>query len=120
MTEWTLVTIPTTSIGDMTFAPDMLLALVGLGIRRLAPSGLLGFAFPLGVGFGFALRKYRSCIVGFPIPFVRFPAKVWLEQQEGPYLPAVGVGQSGFASGWTVLAELHTRRIFDLVVQQIA
>ena len=73
MTEWTLVTIPTTSIGEMKLAPNMFLALVGLGIRRLAPSGLLGFAFPLGMGFGFALRKYRSCIIRFPISFVGFP-----------------------------------------------
>ena len=62
MTEWTLVTIPTTSIGEMKLAPNMLLVFVGLGIRRLAPSGLLGFAFPLGMGFGFALRKYRSLL----------------------------------------------------------
>ena len=46
MTEWTLVTIPTTSIGEMKLAPNMLLVFVGLGIRRLAPSGLLGLAFP--------------------------------------------------------------------------
>ena len=74
MIEWTLVTIPTTSIGEMKFAPDMLLALVGLRIRRLAPSGLLGLAFPLGMGFGFALREYRSCIIRFSFPFVGFPA----------------------------------------------
>ena len=74
MTEWTLVTIPTTSIGEMKLAPNMLLVFVGLGIRRLAPSGLLGLAFPLGMGFGFALREYRSCIIRFPFPFVGFPA----------------------------------------------
>ena len=45
MTEWTFVTIPTTSIGEMELAPNMLLALVGLGISRRTPCNLLSFLF---------------------------------------------------------------------------
>ena len=66
MTEWALVTISTTSIGEMKLAPN-------IGIRRLTPGSLLGLAFPLGLGFGFALRKHRSCVIRFPISFVGFP-----------------------------------------------
>ena len=74
MTEWALVTISTTRIGEMKLAPNILLALVGLGICRLTPGSLLGLAFRLGMGFGFALWKYRSCVIRFPIPFVGLPA----------------------------------------------
>ena len=74
MTERTFVTVPTTGIGEMKLAPNMLLAFVGPGISRLTPRGLLGLAFALGMGFGFALRKYRSCIIWFPISLVGFPA----------------------------------------------
>ena len=46
MTERTLIT----SIGGMKLAPNMLLALVGLGISRFTPRSLLGLAFTLSMG----------------------------------------------------------------------
>ena len=73
MTEWTLVTIPTTSIGEMKLAPDMLLALVGLGIRRLTPSCLLGFAFPLGMALALLCGSTGAASSGFPFPLLGFP-----------------------------------------------
>ena len=70
MTEWTLVTIPTTGIGEMELTPNMLLALVGLGISRRTPCILLGLPFPFGMRLGFALWKNRSCIIWFSITLV--------------------------------------------------
>ena len=70
MTEWTFVTVPTTSIGEMKLAPNMLLALVGLGISRRTPCILLGLPFPFGMCLGFALWKNGSCIIWFSITLV--------------------------------------------------
>ena len=102
MTELTFVAVPTTSIGEMKFAPNMLLALVGLRLSRCTPRRLLGLAFALGMGFGFALWKNRSCLLGFPpvgggVGLAGAARRFFL-------FPASDVGQSGFASGWTVLA----------------
>ena len=75
MTEWTLVTIPTTGIGEVKLAPDVLLALVGLGISRRTPCILLGLRFPFGMRLCFALWKHRSCIIWFSITLVRLSTR---------------------------------------------
>ena len=68
MTEWTFVTIPTTGIGEMKLAPNMLLALVGLGISRRTPCILLRLSFAFGMCFGFAVEKQELHHLVFHYP----------------------------------------------------
>ena len=56
MTEGTFATVSASDISEMELATNVLLALVTLGIRRLAPGRLLWLGFSLRMGFSFALR----------------------------------------------------------------
>ena len=59
MTERTLIT----SIGGMKLAPNMLLALVGLGISRFTPRSLLGLAFTLSMGGQNCYLPFRARLI---------------------------------------------------------
>ena len=96
----------------MKFAPNMLLALVGLRLSRCTPRRLLGLAFALGMGFGFALWKNRSCLLGFPpvgggVGLAGAARRFFL-------FPASDVGQSGFASGLGLFSPSHDGSINDV------
>ena len=74
MTERTFVAIPAACIGEVVeVTPNMLLALVGLGIRRFAPAAFLGLAFTLACALALLCGSTGAASPGFPFPLLGFP-----------------------------------------------